>query len=334
MIQRHSLYIIYFFSSTAFGQIGASGSFEFVNIPSNARLAALGGVNVSLRDRDPNFFYSNPALTGDSLSGWASASYQLYVGDFNHSFFSYSPSFKNAGQFSIGVQHLGYGTMTAYDETGQEIGDFNSGETAIVISKSHQVNHFRFGANIKGIFSSIAGYRSTGLMLDLGGIFMHPDHDFTVGLAIKNIGFVLSEYSDSSNSSLPFDVQVGTTFKPEHMPLRFSITAYNLVPSDLAYFDASGVNEDAGTLDKVLRHFNFGIELLLHRNVNVLVGYNNLVHQELKLEQTGGGSGLSFGFSANVKSFEFVFSRSSYIVGKAAYNFTVSANLNSMMKRN
>jgi hypothetical protein len=87
-------------------------------------------------------------------------------------------------------------------------------------------------------------------------------------------------------------------------------------------------------LDKVLRHFNFGIELLLHRNVNVLLGYNNLMHQELKLEQAGGGSGLSFGFSARIKSFEFVFSRSSYIVSKAAYNFTVSANLKSMLKRN
>jgi hypothetical protein len=267
------------------------------------------------------------------LSGWASANYQLYVGDINHSFFSYTPSFKKIGQFSIGVQHLSYGVLKSYDESGQEIGDFNSGETAIVISKSRQVSNFRFGANLKAAFSSLAGYRSNALMLDLGGIFVHPNQNFTFGMVIKNVGFVLSEYSDTSDSSLPFDVQIGTTFKPEHMPLRFSVTAYNL-GSDFAYYNDSGANEDPGTLDKVLRHFNFGVELLLHRNVNVLLGYNNLIHQELKLEQAGGGSGLSFGFSARIKAFEFVFSRSSYVVGKAAYNFTVSANLKSMLKRN
>jgi hypothetical protein len=296
-------------------------------------LAAIGGVNVSLHDQDPNFFYSNPSLSGDTLSGWASANYQLYVGDINHSFFSYTPSFKKIGQFSIGVQHLSYGVLKSYDESGQEIGDFNSGETAIVISKSRQVSNFRFGANLKAAFSSLAGYRSNALMLDLGGIFVHPNQNFTFGMVIKNVGFVLSEYSDTSDSSLPFDVQIGTTFKPEHMPLRFSVTAYNL-GSDFAYYNDSGANEDPGTLDKVLRHFNFGVELLLHRNVNVLLGYNNLIHQELKLEQAGGGSGLSFGFSARIKAFEFVFSRSSYVVGKAAYNFTVSANLKSMLKRN
>ncbi len=32
--------------------------------------SGLGGVNVSLADRDVNFFLSNPALSGDTLSGY------------------------------------------------------------------------------------------------------------------------------------------------------------------------------------------------------------------------------------------------------------------------
>ena len=333
MIQKYFLYLSCFFSSTTFAQIGGKHSFEFLNVPGNARLAGLGGVNVSLSDRDLNFFYSNPALAGDTLSGWGSAGYQFYLADIGHSTFSYAPQFRRIGMLSIGVMHMSYGTIKSYDQTGMEIGDFKSGETAIVLSKSHQVNHFRFGASLKSVFSSLAGYRATALMVDLGGIFIHPEHEFTVGLAIKNLGFVLSEYSDTSDSSVPFDVQVGTTFRPEHMPLRFSITAYNLTQADIAYYDPVNGNEAPETLDKVLRHFNFGVELLLHRNVNILVGYNYLIHKELKLENTGGGSGLSFGFSARVKSFEFVFSRSSYVVGTAAYNLTLSADLNRMLKR-
>jgi hypothetical protein len=331
--RKNFLYVIILFSSTTFAQIGGENSFEFLNVPGNARLSALGGVNVSLSDRDPNFFLSNPALSGDTLSGFASAGYQFYVADIGQSVFSFLPTFKNAGMFSVGVSHLDYGNIKAYDQTGLEIGDFNSSETLLVISRSHQVRQFRLGASFKAAFSSIAGYRSTALMVDLGGLFVHPQTDLTVGISIKNLGFIVSEYSQTSDTSLPFDVQVGATFKPEHMPLRFSVTMYQLTHSDISYYDPANGNEEPETLDKVLRHFNFGVELLLHRNVNILLGYNYLLHKELKLENAGGGSGLSFGFSAQVKSFEFVFSRSNYVVGTAAYNLTLSADLDRILKR-
>lgn len=317
----------------AFAQIGGKRSFEFLNVPANARLASLGGVNVSLADRDVNFFYSNPSLSGDTLAGVASANYQFYVADIGHASFAYAHNFKRVGMLTFGVQHLGYGSLKSYDAAGQEIGDFKSGETALVIGKSHQVRAFRVGVNLKAAFSNIAGYRATAMMLDLGGLFVHPEHDLTVGLAIKNLGVVLSEYSGTSDTSLPFDVQIGTTFKPEHMPLRFSITAHNLARDGVTYDPPATDSEGPGTLDKVLRRFNFGAELLIHRNVNVLVGYNYLVHQELKLENGGGAAGITYGFSARIKSVEFVFGRSGYITGQAGYAFTVSADMNKMLTR-
>ena len=84
---------LYDYSSTAFAQTGGKKSFEFLNVPNNARLAALGGVNVSLADRDINFFFSNPALVGDTLAGFASASYQFYVADIGQATFSYAHNF-------------------------------------------------------------------------------------------------------------------------------------------------------------------------------------------------------------------------------------------------
>jgi len=314
-------------------QIGGKKSFEFLNVPTNARLAALGGVNASLRDRDLNFFYSNPALIGDTLSGVASAGYQFYVADIGQATFSYAHSFNRIGMVSFGVQHMGYGTIKSYDATGVETGDFTAGETALVVSKSHQISTFRFGANLKVAFSTLSGYRASAMMIDLGGVFIHPEKDFNVGLVIKNLGFTLSEYSATSSTALPFDVQLGTTFKPEHMPIRFSFTAYNLVKEDATYFNPDDNTDEPGTLDKVFRRINFGAEILFHRNVNVLVGYNYLIHQELKLEEAGGAAGLSLGFSARVKAFEFVFSRGAYVVGNAGYSFTLSADMNSILKR-
>lgn len=307
------------------GQTYRHTAYSFLNVPS-ARIAALGGVNVSLADRDPNAFLGNPALTGDTLAGFASASHQFYVGDIGHSVFTYLPKTRY-GVFAIGVQHMSYGTIPGYDVTGAPNGEFTAGETAIVISKNYQVRYFRFGVSIKGAFSSIGGYRSSALLADLGGVFIHPDQDFKVGLTFRNLGFVMSNYSPAENISLPFDVQLGTTFKPAHMPFRFSVTVYRLTDSEAVEY-TGGQPEVPGTLGKVFRHFNFATELLLHRNVNLLLGYNYGIRQEMKLENLGGSAGFSAGFSARIKSFEFVFSRSTYVIGSAAYSLTLSADLN------
>ena len=277
-----------------------------------------------------NFFISNPALVSDSLAGWGSLGYQFYVADIGQATFSYAHDFKKVGTIGFGVQHIGYGTIEGYDQTGGAIGDFKSGETVIIISKSHQVGNFRMGVNLKPTFSSIGGYRSSALLMDVGGAFVHPTQDLVVGMAIKNIGFVMQEYTESSAASLPFDIQVGVSFKPEHMPLRFSLTAYQLMNSSLN--DEVADNRPSG-LDKVLRHFNFGAEILLHKKVNVLVGYNFLTHQDLKLENGGGGAGVSFGFVARTKYFEFVFSRGGYVAGSAGYSFTLLSNFNNFIKR-
>lgn len=320
-------------TASIFAQVGGQKSFEFLTVAGPARLAGLGGVNASLADRDLNFFYSNPSLAGDSLAGTASASYQFYVADIGHATFSYAHRFAGVGTMMFGLQHIGYGTIVGYDASGSETGSFASGETALVVGKSHQLGHFRMGANVKAAFSNIAGFRASALAADLGGLFIHPSRDLRIGLSIQNVGFVLTEYSQTSDTSLPFDVQLGMTFKPEHMPVRFSVTAYNLGRRKTVYYDAAAGQDEPGALDKVLRRFNFGAELLLHRNVNVLFGYNYRVRQELKLESVSGTAGISFGFSARIKSFELVFSRGGYVIGNAGYAFTLSSNVERLWKR-
>lgn len=310
-------------------QFGGRNSYEFLNIPSNARLAGLGGVNVSLANRDVNFFFSNPALVTDSLAGFGSAGYTFYVGDIGQATFSYAHSFDRVGTVSFGVQHLTYGEIQGYDPAGAEIGSYKSGETALVISKSHTVSAFTLGVNLKGVFSSIAGFRSSAVLLDVGGTFRHPVQDLTVGLVIKNFGVVLSDYSESSDTKIPFDVQAGITFKPQHMPLRISMTAYNLAYPGNAYDDPSDAEDDRGILSKILQHINFGAEVLLHKNVNVLIGYNVLKQTEFKTDNQG--SGITFGAAIRIKSFDIAFSRSGYSVSNAAYGFTVAANLNRMI---
>jgi hypothetical protein len=320
-------------SSSLTAQIGGRKSFEFLNVPASARLAALGGVNVSLADRDVNFFYANPALTGDTLTGFASANYQFYVGDIGHSSFTYATNVSTLGLIAFGVQHMGYGTIQGYDASGLETTEFNAGETAFLINKNHTIGNFRLGGTFKVVLSSIAAYNASAVAIDIGGIFIHPQQQLTVGLTIKNLGVIISEYSETSNSRLPLDVQLGATIKPDYMPVRFSLSAFNLLKPEVTYYNPADKKEKPGIVQKIFSHINIGSEILMHKNVNVLVGYNYLLHRELKLEKSGGGAGVSLGFSITLKSFDIVLSRNGYVAGSAGYSFTLSTNINKLTKR-
>src|SRR5690606_18191158 len=181
---------------------------------------------------------------------------------------------------------------------------------------------FTLGANIKFAQSSIDAYAASAVLLDLGGIYAHPEKEFTVGMVIKNFGLVLQDYTQGSSSNLPFDVQIGTTFKPQYMPFRFSVTAYKLTRGDIAYFDSGlqGNKEAPGFVDKVFRHITLGTEILLSPNFNLRVGYNHLVRKELRLEETSGGAGFSAGFMFRIKAFEFAYARRFYHVAGGSNN--------------
>lgn len=329
----HRFTALLFLTATtiAEGQIGGRHTYDFLQLPAHARLAGLGGVNVSLADRDVNFFHDNPALAGDTLNGTASAGYQFYVGDVGNALLTYAHQFPRRGQLVVGIHHTNYGALQGYDEFGDETHEYTAGETAVLIGRSHQIGHIRLGVSLKGVFSNIAGYRSNALLMDVGGIFAHPQEDFTVGMVFKNLGIVLSDYREGASSSIPFDLQAGASFKPEYMPVRFSLTGYQLLKRRLLFDNAVGV--EPSLLKKIFSHINAGAEILLHRNVNVLVGYNYLLHQALRWETGNAVAGFSYGVSLMVKPVEFIFSRSAYTIGNAGYSFTLSTNTNQFLKQ-
>ena len=307
-------------------------SFSSLLLPNTTELSGLGSVNASRTDYNVNFFQNNPALSSDTLDGWASANHLFYFANIGLSSFAYQHRFNSLGALSFGVNHLSLGSIQGYDLNGNPTSILSSGETTIVIGKSHQVNLFRFGVNLKGAFSNLAGYRATALLFDLGGTFVHPNKDLSVGLVIKNIGLVLQDYTPTSSSRLPFDVQMGISYKPEHMPLRFSATAYNLRDYQIPYPVSQLTSEKPSTLDKVMSHLTFGTELLVHKNVDILLGYNFQRHQELKLEGSGGGSGISIGSVLKLRHLNFSFSRSGYVTG-GAYQLSLNMNTQKILRR-
>src|SRR5690606_38326496 len=108
---------------------------------------------------------------------------------------------------------------------------------AFGITKSTTIDNYTLGATAKVTVSDIAGYSSTALLADVGGVFKHPEQDLTIGLAFKNIGYQLSTHSGQDREPMPFDAQLGLSYKLEHMPLRFSTTVHHLHQWDIVYLD-------------------------------------------------------------------------------------------------
>ncbi len=318
-------------------QFGGRRSFQFLNLPSTARSASLGGVNVSSWDQDAQMFLSNPALLDTLLDGHVGLTYQSLVADISYGTLTYVYKSKIPGVWGIGVQYLNYGDFQGFDPTGAPTGSFSGSEFALMLAYARPLGPMQLGADLKIMSSALAGYNATAMLLDIGGIFRHPNHDLTIGLSFRNVGVMLSEFTQTSESELPFDVQLGVTFKPKHMPFRLSLTGYNLGLVNEELFDPTGTGEGdptkVGTFDRIMRHIAIGTEVLINRNFNLRLGYNHLVRQELRLSETSGGAGLSFGFVLRIQKFELAYTRSIYHAGGGYDYFTLVADLNSFITR-
>jgi hypothetical protein len=317
-------------SGSAMAQIGGKNAFQFLQLPSGSHTAGLGAENVSLVDRSVGMVWHNPALLSDTMNHDLMVTIHPYYAGIFHSHLQYATRIRNAGLWSFGMSYFSYGKMDQTLPDGTVTGTFTPSEFAVSASKSHTVGLFSMGGTLKLAASQIADYTAAGVLLDMGGVFKHPVHNWTVGLVVKNIGFPVKSYTKEQDITMPFDIQLGTTFKPEHLPVRVSLTAQKLYQYDISYydpslntqtsFDGSENTKEDGLLLKGFRHMVIGTEVLLSKNFHVRLGYNALIRRELRLEAKSGGAGLSWGFMLRIKKFEFSFTRAYYhVVGGTSY---------------
>lgn len=300
-----------------------TSTYQFLNVAPDAPVMGMGGVNTSWAGMEPGSFINNPALSADSLHNFAGFNYLAYSRAYDMLSAYYHYKGPKEGLLSGGIRHFTTGEMQGYDDSGNPTGTFSSAQTAVTVGYSLGYNNFRYGINLNFINSGIAAYQSNAVAFTLGGIFHHPDKDFTLGASIHNIGFLLNDFTTTSDSRLPWDIRIGATYKPEHMPFRFSITGHHLFNNDLLDDEIS-----SSDFKEVLAHVVIGTELVLSRNISIFAGYNHLVRQELKLQQTSGGAGFSYGFKWKTKTFQFAYGRGAYHIAGASHMLSLNMNLN------
>jgi hypothetical protein len=347
MKQLSSRYYVLLFlglaAHAAQAQIGGRSAFPFLALPPSAQVAALGGMTASTHSSDPTQFFANPALLNSTMDHAAAVSYVAYVSDIKQSTLAYAFNTEKRGRFGLGLTYLSYGSFDSYDAAGNALGTFSVNEYALQAADSYTKGKFTFGLTAKLAVSGIAGDRAVGLAADAGVLYKPTPQDFTVGLVVKNAGYMLVPYTAAAREPLPLDVQLGTTIKPEHMPLRFTLTAHHLQQWNIQYLDpnaAPTTNANGDTVragrnfgDNLARHFTVGAELLLGKGLSLRVGYNHLQARELRLDNVGGGAGFSFGAMVRIAQFQLDYTYATLQAAGSSNYFTLSRSLDSFLKK-
>lgn len=332
------LYIL--FSLTSMAQVGGNDSFTFLKIPTNPVTSGLGGINISKTEKDPNGFLQNPALLDSTENNLLSVNYLPYFSGVKYSSVAFVKTIHKS-TFGISGQYLSYGDFQLTDPAGNILGKFSVNDVALTLSHARRQGNITFGGNLKFVNSVIESYTASAILLDFGGVFKHPKQDLSYAIAVRNIGVRLKSFTPFDSPDLPLDVLMGVTFKPQFMPVRFSITAHNLYKYDITYLDKSIVKKDlsgnlienrVSTIDNVARHFVIGMELLLSKNFNILAGYNHLRSKELSQQNIGGFSGFSVGFLFKTKMLNFSYSYAGYNVAGNLNSFGLVCDLGKFIK--
>ena len=361
---KHKLHIciitLLFISIHSFSQIGGDNTYEFLNLPTSARVSALGGNNISIADDDINMPFYNPALLNKSMDNHLALNYIDYLTDINYAYVSYAKHIDKFGTFALGLNYLNYGKFIEADNTGVINGEFKATEYAFNLLWSYPLDsNFTFGANLKNIYSDLYIASSYGIAFDLGLTYTNKKMLLTSAFVLKNIGKQITDYNGNMTAfeggePLPFDVQIGITKKLKHAPFRLSITAENLSTYDMLYANPDNNKSEIiaeeptdttartpselelkvreGT-DNFFRHIVFGVEFIPTKNLHINLGYNYQRRQELKLETRPFIVGFSWGIGFKISKFHISYSRVSYHLSGGTNQFSVRANLSEFYKK-
>lgn len=342
------LFAFFFMIPQSRAQVGGESTYEFLNLPNSARIAALGGSYLSIYDKDITLTLANPSLIHEDMHNNLGFSFIDYYTDVNYGYAQYARNFEKIGTFVATMQFINYGKFDRASETGERNGTFTAGEYALNIGWGRRLHpHWTIGANIKFIYSSFESYNSFGIAVDVAGSYIHEEAGFSASLIARNIGLQLKTYYSGQTHPLPFELQLGLSQGLKHLPLRFSFLYHTLQTWDLTYSDPLVVAENTDPItgeeqkqsgfvdfgDKLMRHIVLGAELNITDFLSLRGGYNYGRRQDNGVSTKMSTVGFSWGVGIRISKFHFSYARSRYhLVGSPNY-ITLTLNLQEFNKK-
>ncbi|MDG2433642.1 type IX secretion system protein PorQ [Flavobacterium sp.] len=337
MFKRVVYYLLLSFCSVSYSQIGGKYVYQFLNLVTSPRQAALGGKTITIYDDDVNQANFNPATINAEMDNHLALNYGSYFSAVTYGTASYAYTYdRHLQTFQAGVNYVNYGSFEGYDENGQSTASFSGSEVALSFGYSYNIPYtdLHIGANAKVISSSLETYNSLGGAIDLGAIYIDEKNDVNWALVIRNIGTQFTTYS-GNNEKLPLEIMLGVSQELENVPIRWHLTLENLQQWNLAFsnpnraqtnLNGSSEQEKISAINNALRHLIVGVELFPKKAINFRVGYNFRRAEELRIVDQRNFSGISAGFGLKLNKLKFNYSYSRYTLAGNTSLFGLTIN--------
>lgn len=337
MIKKLLLYILLFVCAVSYSQIGGKYTYQFLNLVTSPRQAALGGKVITIYDNDVNQAHYNPATINEEMDNNLALNYGSYFKEVTYGTASYAYTYdRHLQTFQAGVNYVNYGSFEGYDENGQPTSNFTGSEVALSVGYSYNIPYtdIHIGASAKLISSTLESYHSLGGALDIGAVFIDEKNDINWALVIRNIGTQFSSYNGVSER-LPLEIIAGVSQELENVPIRWHLTLENLQQWNIAFvnpsqsqssLDGQVEDEKVSFVNNTLRHVIMGVELFPKKAFNLRVGYNFRRAEELRLLEQRNFSGVSLGFGLKMNKLKFNYSYSRYTLAGNTSLFGLTMN--------
>ena len=299
-------------------EIGAQESetvYNFLRLPVSAHAAALGGENITIDDDDPTLVFHNPALASDVSDRSINLNYMTYMEGVKVASASFVKAYRQRATWAVEAQYVDYGTMKHTTADNEVLGEVSAKDIAVGGTFTYALsNKIAGGVTAKFVSSSLAGYNSLGVAVDLGVNYLNPDLGLSVSAVARNLGGQVKAYEDDFEK-LPFDLQLGVSKRLGESPLRFSVTMTRLHDWD----------------DKFINHFVFGAEAFLADNIWLGGGLNPRRSDEMKISdgesESSHGAGFSLGGGLQLERFKLQVAYGKYHVSASSLIINVTYSI-------
>lgn len=321
-------------------QTGGSRTYEFLNqntaVP---RVIALGGNTIGIKDDDLGNSLQSPGQLSSQVSRGGFFSTVKYLGDIRAQNVAYAQSFDKIGHFEAGLYAVSYAKIDQRDEYGNDLGTIKANDYCFNIMYAKDIDSmWTYGFNLKTIYSQYGQYKSVGNTVDFGVTYSNRRKQATITGLFKNMGYQWKSYTGNKKEKIPFNAQIGASYKVPRAPFRLTGAYDYLNVWDLTYSDPNNPapTEDPFTheaiktsktktyMNKLGRHLIPGVEIIITKNFNLRVGFNYKRRAELVLADKQGLAGFSFGAGFMVTYFQFSWAYAQYSPGFGTNYFSIS----------
>jgi len=263
--------------------------YPFLEVPTSAHAAALGGNTVSIIEDDASLLFTNPALTVNVSDKAVGFDFISYISSSTKFAASFVKQMGERGTFAAGAQLLNYGEMTRTDINFNEIGTVSAKDIGVQAGYAYLFSD-RISGGVQGkvLMSNYGDYSSTALAVDMGVNYFDPEDGWSVSLVAQNLGGQVDALYET-HEKLPFNLALGISKDFENAPIRLTFTFDKLTD---------------WKMKKPIHHFSFGADIFPSSTTWVAVSINPRRSKEMKVADSSHWAGVSVGGGLAIKKFK------------------------------